>query len=320
MKVLVLGATGFVGRWVVKKIRQLKPKAEIYESSLSKGVDLRIKFQTLNLFETVKPEFVINCAAYIGGIKFGYIYPVEIYNNNTQMMLNIFEACRDIKLKRLIQPISNCAYPASENFFKEENFWNGPLHESVLVYGMSRKMAWGGAWAYQKQYGLDTISLVLSNMYGPGDHFDEMKSHAIGALVKKIIDAKLERKKEVVIWGTGAPIREWLYVEDGAEALVRAFDIEPHIDIINVGTGEGISIKDLAYLIKEMVNWEGEFNFDISRPDGAVCKTVNGLKGERLLGWRPGTSLREGLKKTVDFYLESKGIKIGCKDVYRKSG
>lgn len=309
MKVLALGATGFVGRWVIKKLRQLEPQAQVFKSSLSLGVDLREKAKTFDLFRSVKPEVVINCAAYVGGIQYGYIHPAEIYYNNMQMILNIFEACRSFRVKKLIQPISNCAYPSGETFFKEENFWNGPLHDSVLAYGITRKMMWVGAWAYMKQYGfLNTISLVLSNMYGPGDHFDEVRSHALGAMVKKIADAKEEDKKQVALWGTGTPIREWLYVEDGAEALVRGLKIGAYTDIINVGTGEGVSIKELAYLIKEIAGWDGEFIFDASRPDGAPCKTVDGRRGAQLLGWKPQTPLRQGIRNTVEDYLKNKGI------------
>ena len=304
MRILVLGATGFVGRWVVNRLKQLKPEVEVFESSLSLGVDLRIRAQGFALLESIKPESVINCAACVGGIQYGYIHPGEIYYNNMQMILNIFEACRNFKVKRLIQPISNCAYPAQETFFKEDNFWNGPLDDSVLTYGMTRKMMWVGAWAYLKQYSLDTVSLILSNMYGPADHFDEVRSHALGAMVKKIVDAKVEDRNEVVIWGTGNPIREWLYVQDGAEALVKALSMRSYIDIVNIGTGEGISIRDLAHLIKETVGWEGKFRFDNSKPDGAACKRVDGSQGMRLLGWKPQTSLKEGIKKTVKWYIE----------------
>lgn len=303
MKILVLGATGFVGKWVVEKLKQQKPHAEVYKTSLSSDVDLRNEGQTSGLFEIIRPDYVINCAAYVGGIQYGYIHPAEIYHNNMRMVLNIFEACKEYRVKRLIQPISNCAYPANESFFKEENFWNGPLHESVLAYGMTRKMMWVGAWAYAKQYNLDVVSLILSNMYGPSDHFDEVRSHALGALIKKIIGAKIKKNKEVVLWGTGSPVREWLYVEDGAEALVRAIDLEPHNEIINVGVGHGVSIKELAYIIKDIVEWDGEFVFDTTKPDGAPFKTVDGSKGRLLLGWGPQTDLKYGIRKAVDFYV-----------------
>lgn len=302
MRVLILGATGFVGSWVMKKLKEYKPEAEVFETSLSRGVDLRVRHQTDKLFAEIRPEYVINCAAYVGGIQYGYKFPTEIYYNNLQMILNIFEACRQFKVKRLVQPISNCAYPAKEKFFKEKRFWNGPLDDSVLAYGMVRKMAWVGAWAYNKQYGLDTISLILSNMYGPLDHFDEARSHAIGALIRKIIDAKRQGKKEVVVWGTGRPVREWLYVEDGAEAIVRSIDINPEIEIINIGTGKGVSIKKVASLIKKSAGWNGVFKFDKTKPDGAPCKRVDGSRGCRILHFKPRTPLEAGIAKTVAFY------------------
>jgi GDP-L-fucose synthase len=303
LKILVLGATGFVGKWVLEKLAQLRPEATVVGTSLSMGVDLRDKHQTSRLFQTIRPNFVINCAAYVGGIQFGYQHPAEIFANNVPMVANIFAAAQENRVHRLVQPISNCAYPAAESFFQEANFWNGPLHESVLVYGMTRKMMWVGAWAYARQFHLDTVSLILSNMYGPGDHFDEVRSHALGALVKKIVDAKVENKKEVVIWGTGNPMREWLYVEDGAEALVRGLSIPPYQDIVNIGSGQGCTIRELALLIREAVGWSGTFHFDTTKPDGAPYKTVDGSRGKELLGWTPATSLRAGIQKTVAYYL-----------------
>ena len=304
MKVLVLGATGFVGAWVVKKLGQFEQDATVEKTSLSLGTDLRDWGQTLALFKRTRPDYVVNCSAFVGGIQYGYKYPADLFTHNLRMIVNIFDACRETGVRRLVQPISNCAYPARETYFQEESFWNGQLHESVLVYGMTRKMMWTGAWAYDKQHGLDTISLVVSNMYGPGDHFQAERSHALGAMVKRIVDAKEEGRKRVVIWGSGTPVREWLYVEDGAEALVRALHIAPHNDIINVGTGQGISVRDLAFKIREVVGWDGDFDFDTSQPDGAPHKTVDGSKGEGLLSWKPSTGLREGIRETVAYYME----------------
>lgn len=263
----------------------------------------RDKSQTRQLFQATRPEFAINCAAYVGGIQFGYQHPAEIFVNNMEMLVNIFTAAQESGVTRLVQPISNCAYPAGESFFQEANFWNGSLHESVMVYGMTRKMMWVGAWAFARQFGLDTVSLILSNMYGPDDHFDEVRSHALGAMVKKIVDAKRGARETVVIWGTGEPVREWLYVEDGAEALVRALKAPPYLDIINVGMGQGCSIRELALQIRKAVGWSGSFHFDTSKPDGAPYKTVDGSRGKDLLGWEPATSLMTGIQNTVEYYL-----------------
>ena len=138
------------------------------------------------------------------------------------MTLNLLKCSHEFGVKKIVNPISNCAYPADARVFKEEEFWNGPLHESVMVYGFVRKASWVGSWAYQKQYGLDVLNLILSNMYGPEDHFDEERSHALGALIMKIVRAKQYDAPEVLICGSGKPIREWLHVDDGAEARSRS--------------------------------------------------------------------------------------------------
>jgi GDP-L-fucose synthase len=301
--ILVLGSNGFLGKRVCRKLKE--KKISYHGTSLSMGVDLRDKEQTFNLFEIVKPEFVINCASYVGGIQFGYKHPAELFYNNTLMTANILEACRVNNAKRLVNPISNCAYPGNLSIFKESEFWNGPLHESVMVYGQVRKNSWVGSWAYSKQYGLDTINLILSNMYGPEDHFDEERSHALGALIKKIVHAKNTNLPNVVIWGTGNPVREWLHVDDGAEAMIRALDIKPYIDPINIGVLKGISIKELAILIKNIANYNGELIFDTSKQDGAPYKTVDGKLGNELLNWSPDTNLKNGIAETIQWFLKN---------------
>jgi GDP-L-fucose synthase len=301
--ILVLGANGFLGKRVCNKLNE--KHIPYIGSSLSMGVDLREKDQTFKLFEKIKPTYVINCASYVGGIQFGYKHPGELFYNNTFMTANILEACRIFNVKRLINPISNCAYPGNLSVFKESEFWNGPLHESVMVYGQVRKNSWVGSWAYAKQYNLDTINLILSNMYGPEDHFDEERSHALGALIKKIVYAKNYNSPSVIIWGTGNPVREWLHVDDGAEAMIRAIDIQPYIDPINIGVLKGISIKDLALLIKAIVNYEGELIFDTSKQDGAPYKTVDGKLGNELLNWAPNTNLKDGIAETIKWFLKN---------------
>ena len=143
-------------------------------------------------------------------------------------------------------------------------------------------------------------------MYGPKDHFDEERSHALGALIMKMVKAKEENLPEVVIWGTGKPVREWLHVEDGAEAMIRAIEIESYSGIINIGTGKGIAIKNLAILIQKVVGYKGKLVFDVSKPDGAPYKTVNGKLGEKLLKWKPQIDLKDGIALTVNWYLKNK--------------
>jgi len=301
-KVFVPGGNGFLGQRVVKKLKE--KNINFVSLSLRDGIDFRNFKQTIQLFEKEKFDAVINCAAFVGGIQYGYEKPGELFYNNIIMSTNLMEASRLTNVERFINPISNCTYPAhlTKNF-KEEQWWDGPLHESVLAYGFARKASWVQSWAYYIQYGFKTINLILPNMYGPGDHFDESRSHALGALIMKFVEAKRKNIPEVVVWGTGKPIREWLYVDDGAEVLIKSLEIEPTIEPINVGVGKGISILELANLIKKVVGYEGKIVLDKSKPDGAPYKTMDNNKLKNIFNWVPPTSLEEGIKKTVEWYI-----------------
>jgi GDP-L-fucose synthase len=175
-----------------------------------------------------------------------------------------------------------------------------------MVYGLLRKISWAGSWAYARQLGLQSINLVLSNMYGPEEPFDEERSHALGALVRKFIEAKKRGAPKVIVWGTGTAVREWLFVDDGAEAMVRGIDCAPSVEPINVGVAKGISIAELATRIRALVGYEGRIEYDKSKPDGAPYKTVDGSRGKALLGWSPQVGLDEGLRRTVKWYMEAK--------------
>lgn len=302
--ILVTGATGFLGKRVCKKLEEKGIK--FVKTSLSLGVDLRNKEEVFKLFKEANPEYVLNCAAYVGGIQFGYKHPAELFTNNLLMTINLLEACKEFGVKRIVNPISNCAYPAKATLFKEDEFWDGALHESVMVYGFVRKASWIGSWGYAKQYGVDSINLILSNMYGPEDHFEEERSHALGALIMKFVKAKENNESFVNVWGSGKPVREWLHVDDGAEAMVRGLDIESHIEPINIGVAKGISIIEMAEFIKKYTGYEGEIKLDPTKPDGAPYKTVDGSKGEKLLNWKPMIDFDNGVKDTIEWYLNNK--------------
>ena len=301
MKVLVLGATGFLGSWVVNKLGLNYSDREIIKSSLSLGCDLRIYNEVESLFSSHKPDIVINCAAHVGGIQYGLMHTKELFHDNMSMIINVFKGCSDFHIKRLIQPVSNCAYPFHLSIYKEEEFWNGSVDDSVFTYAETRRMMVVAAKSYYLQSGLDTVSIVHPNLYGPGDHFEEYRSHALGALISKIVLAKKEKKDNVTIWGTGSPIREWLFVEDAAQSMVNAINIKPYQDIINFGKGSGISVKDLAFLIKDLSGWSGSFIFDKSKIDGAPIKVVDGTKGVKLLNIDSFKSFEDGIRETINF-------------------
>lgn len=301
-KIFIPGGTGFLGKHILEK---LKASGTPYvSSSLSQGVDFRNLEQTERIFKENKIDAVINCAAYVGGISWGYSRPAEIFFNNILISTYLIELAHRHNIRRFVNPISNCSYPGHINSeFKEENWWDGELHESVLTYGFVRKASWVQTWGYYKQYGMEFVNLILPNMYGPGDHFEENRSHALGALIKKIADARREDRPEVIVWGTGSPIREWLFVEDAADVLIASVSAAPSVAPINIGVNKGISIRDLVYLIKEAVGYKGRIVFDITKPNGAPFKTMNNTKMiKHFMGWVPPTGLVEGIEKTVKWY------------------
>ncbi len=306
--ILVTGATGFLGKRVCRLLTE--SGKDFTPTSLSLGLDLRDRKATLDYFEKIKPSYVLNCAAFVGGIQFGYKYPAELFSNNLHITLNLLEASKTAGVTRMVNPISNCSYPGDASLFKEDEYWNGPLHESVMVYGFVRKASWVGAWAFAKQYNLDVLNLIFSNMYGPEDHFEEERSHALGALIMKIIKAKKNEQSEVVVWGTGKPVREWLHVDDAAEAMIRGLNVTKTDELVNIGVGRGVSILEMAYLIKDYVGYKGALKLDPSKPDGAAFKTVDGSRGKKLFKWVPSIDFNQGVKDTIQWYLTNE-VKSG---------
>lgn len=298
--ILVTGATGFLGKRVCRRLDSMD--IAYHPTSLSLGLDLRNQQEVLKFFSEIKPSYIINCAAYFGGIQFGYKYPAEIFTFNLQMTINLMEASRQFGVKRMVNPVSNCSYPGEASVFREEEYWNGPLHESVMVFGFVRKASWVGAWAYAKQYDLDVLNLVLPNLYGPEDHFEEERSHALGALIMKVVEAKKKNLPEVIVWGSGKPVREWLHIDEAAEAMIRGVNAARCLEIINIGVGCGVSIAEMAYLIKECVGYEGDLRFDTSKPDGAPSKIIDGGRGNELLNWGPKKDFKCGIQETIEWY------------------
>jgi len=302
--ILVTGATGFLGTQLCDTLQ--KRNLSFVKTSCSLGLDLRGESATIAFFKEVKPDVVLNCAAFIGGVHFGYEHAAEMFRNNMLMELSLLEACRQSGVRRLVNPLGSCSYPGTASVHVESEFWDGPLHESVQAYGIAKKAFCIGSWAYEKQYSLSTINLVFSGLYGPHDHFDEVRSHAVGALIMKFVRAKRENLPSVTVWGTGKPIREWLHVNDACEAMLRAMDIPAYNDIINVGVSKGYSISETAQMISDIVGYTGSIVYDTTKMDGAFCKTVDGSLCREKLGWTPEISFEQGLENTVKWYMESK--------------
>ncbi len=301
--ILVVGSTGFLGKRVCRLLD--RQNISYVNTSKSLGLDLTIKKDTIDFFKSIKPKYVLNCAAFVGGIQFGLKHSAEIFSQNMSIILNLLVASKESNVNRIVNPISNCAYPASATFFKEDEFWSGPMHETVEVYGLTRKAMCLGSSAFNRQYGLDTINIILSNMYGPEDHFDEERSHALGALIMKIVNAKINNKPKVVVWGTGKPVREWLHVDDAAQAMLLSMDAKSSDDPLNIGVGKGISIFELATLIKDLCGYKGKLILDPTKPDGASHKTVDGSKGFEHFNWRPQINFKAGVLETIQWFERS---------------
>ena len=301
--ILLIGSQGFLGSHVKSLLDQ--NNEDYQEIKNKKDVDIRNleeldKFVRQNEFKSI-----INCSAFVGGIAFGYKYQADLLQINSLMAVNIYEMAKKYKIEKVINPISNCVYPGHLELYEEKNFWNGPPHESVFNYGLSKRLMVGLGESFYQQYGITTSNVIMSNMYGPHDHFEEERSHALGAIIKKVSDAKKSQSKSIEIWGTGKPIREWLYVEDGAKALVNSLNLNDGSYLFNVGINKGSSINEISDMISHAFNWDGNFVYDSSKPDGVMKKTVNGDYGKRLLDWAPEVKLNDGIKKTVDWYIKN---------------
>ncbi len=301
--ILLIGSQGFLGSHVKNLLDQNHENYQ--EIKNKKDVDIRNleefdKFVRQNEFKSI-----INCSAFVGGIAFGYKYQADLLQINSLMAVNIYEMAKKYKIEKVINPISNCVYPGHLELYEEKNFWNGPPHESVFNYGLSKRLMVGLGESFYQQYGITTSNVIMSNMYGPHDHFEEERSHALGAIIKKVSNAKKSNSKSIEIWGTGKPVREWLYVEDGAKALVKSLNLNDGSYLFNVGINKGSSINEISDMISHAFNWNGNFVYDSSKPDGVMKKTVNGDYGKRLLDWAPEVKLNDGIKKTVDWYIKN---------------
>jgi len=303
MKTIVTGGAGFLGTHLVEKLRAkgIEPYVPLLEDwDLTRAEDVE------RLFAETKPELVIHLAAEVGGIGANQANPGRYWYANLMMGSHILEQSRLSGLRKLVLIGTICAYPKFAPVpFKEDDLWNGYPEETNAPYGIAKKTLLVGAQAYRDQYGLDAIYLLPVNLYGPRDNFDLETSHVIPALIRKMIAAKRSGEREVVLWGDGSPTREFLYVDDCAEAILLAAERYDGPDPVNLGTGNEISIRELAELIAELTGYEGELAWDKSKPNGQPRRRLDTSRAERLFGFRAGTSFREGLERTIAWYRES---------------
>lgn len=297
-KVLVTGGAGFVGSFLVPRIQKLGAKVFVPRS---KKLDLRIQDNCVKVVKGM--DIVIHLAAKVGGIGFNMKYPGEMFYDNLLMGVYLMEEARKANVHKFVALGTICAYPKYTPVpFKEEDLWNGYPEETNAPYGLAKKMLLVQAQAYRKQYGFNAIYLLPVNLYGSGDKFDPSVSHVIPALVKKFVDAKRKNLSEVIVWGTGKPTREFLYVEDAVKAIIRATQFYNKQEPVNLGANFEISIKKLAKLIGSLVDFKGKIVWDKTKPDGQPRRKLDTSKAKKEFGFTAKTDFKEGLKKTIEWY------------------
>ena len=303
-KILLIGSSGFLGTNVFEKIHL---NNEVHVIKGKEDCDVSNIDEFRNYIDNLDFDYIIHCAAFVGGIAYGYKYPADMLSINSKICNNVYQVAKEHSTKLLINPIPNCVYPGHLDTYEEKNFWEGPPHESVFYYALAKRMSVALGDSFYSQHKLSSCSVIMSNMYGPNDHFEENRSHAMGGLINKIYNAKINNEDTVDVWGSGRQIREWLYVEDAADAIIKCMDLSDGNYLFNIGIGKGISIIDLANLIKKCVGWDGEFNFDTTKPEGVLEKKVDGSIGKDIINWTPKFSLDDGVKKTVEWYKKNYG-------------
>ncbi len=304
-RVVVTGGSGFLGTAVLKKLE----KEECLEVFVprSASYDLVQQDAVKQMYIDFNPDIVIHLAAQVGGIGANLDNPGKFFYDNLMMGVQLIEEGRLHGVEKFVSMGTICSYPKFAPIpFKEEDLWNGYPEETNAPYGLAKKMLLVQSQAYGKQYNFNSIVLFLVNLYGPHDNFDLHTSHVIPALIRKCIEAKEQKLSSIVVWGSGTPTREFLFVDDAAEGILLATKHYNQRDPINLGTGSEISIKELIHLIAELTGFSGKIVWDTSKPDGQPRRCLETSKAYQAFGFQAKVPLRAGLEKTIEWYLNNK--------------
>lgn len=303
-KIVLFGANGFVGRNVAEVLTE--NNLPFIGASRSTGVDLRDSAQTSDFLSSMKPAFIINCAAHVGSLNYVTQQAADVITDNARMILGMYESvARTCPKTIIINPIANCAYPAKADTFIEDQWWDGHLHRSVLSYGSTRRFMWTVGESYQMQHGIKSIYLLVPNMYGPYDSTDPNKAHALNALISKFVKAEKDNERKIEIWGTGIAIREWLFAKDFGQIVLKVIENPDTLGLsepVNIAQNFGLSVKELVKVIKDAFNYSGEIIWDISKPDGAPKKVMDDRRFTKIFPGFVFTKFSIGIGKTIEYY------------------
>jgi GDP-L-fucose synthase len=309
-RVFITGAGGFLGGFLRARIEREEP-GEILAPRAAE-LDLREPHAIRDYLAQHKPDLIIHAAAVVGGIGANRMHPGRFFYENAVMGIHLIEEARRAGVAKLVCLGTICAYPKFTPVpFREDELWNGYPEETNAPYGIAKKALLVQLQAYRDEYGFNGIFLLPVNLYGPRDNFDLQTSHVIPAMIRKFVEAQERGERSVSLWGDGSPTREFLYVEDAADGIVRATEGYDGAEPVNLGRGEDIVVRDLAALIAEKCGFRGEIFWDANRPNGQPFRRLDVTRAERLFGFRAGTSLDEGLEKTIAWYRAQTPAAVG---------
>lgn len=304
-KVCVTGGAGFLGSFVVEQLYK-KGAGEVFVPT-AQQYDLVQLDAVKRLLADAQPDVIIHLAARVGGIGANREHPADFFYDNLMMGVQLMHEAWKAGVSKFVAIGTVCAYPKFTPVpFREADLWGGYPEETNAPYGLAKKMLLVQAQAYRQQYGYDAIYLLPVNLYGPRDNFDPSSSHVIPALIRKILEAQEAGDETVVVWGDGSPTREFLYVEDAADGIIRAAEFYDGSEPVNLGSGCEISIKDLALLIGRLVGYTGRFVFDASKPNGQPRRGLDVSRAEQYFGFHAQTSFEEGLRQTISWYRQTR--------------
>jgi GDP-L-fucose synthase len=304
-KVVVTGGAGFLGSFLVEKLRQ-RGAREVFVPTIQE-YDLVKEEAVTRLLNDARPDVIIHLAAFVGGIGANRAHPAEFFYNNLMMGVQLMHQAWKSGVKKFVAIGTVCAYPKFTPIpFREEDLWNGYPEETNASYGLAKKMLLVQAQAYRQQYGFNAVFLLPVNLYGPRDNFNPDSSHVIPALIRKCCEAQEGGESEVVVWGDGSPTREFLYVEDAAEAIALATERYDGEEPVNLGSGKEISIRRLAEIIASETGFTGWLAWDTTKPNGQPRRALDTSRAERYFGFKAHTSFEDGLRRTIEWYQKSR--------------